>query len=45
MRALFDDRSLGPRIGASGRQTILNEFSAAAVGSRYRDRLLELGLI
>ena len=45
MRDLFDDRSLGPRIGAKGRQTILEEFSAAAIGRHYRARLAELGMI
>ncbi len=45
MRALFDDRSFGPAIGAKGRQTISEEFNAAVIGERYRARLLTLGMI
>lgn len=45
MRALFDDRTLGPRVGAEGRQTISKEFSASAIGHGYRARLIELGMI
>lgn len=45
MRALFEDRSLGPRIGAKGRQTIMEEFSSSAVGRLYRERLAEIGMI
>ena len=45
MRSLFEDRELGPRIGAMGQQTISQEFSAVAVGGRYRARLDEAGMI
>lgn len=45
MRALFDDRTLGPRIGANGRKTISEEFSASAIGRRYRARLSDLSVI
>ncbi len=45
MRSLFNDRSLGARIGAMGRQTISEEFSAVAIGHRYRARLDEVGMI
>jgi glycosyltransferase involved in cell wall biosynthesis len=45
MRALFDDRTLGPRVGVKGHQTISEEFSAAAIGRRYRSRLTQLGMI
>jgi glycosyltransferase involved in cell wall biosynthesis len=45
MQALFRDRTLGPRVGSSGRRTILEEFSADAVGRLYRDRLVQLGII
>ena len=45
MRALFDDRTLGPRIGHRARRTISEEFSAAVVGRRYRTRLEEIGIL
>jgi glycosyltransferase involved in cell wall biosynthesis len=45
MRALFDDRALGPRLGERGQQTISDEFSSTTIGARYRARLLELGMI
>ena len=45
MRSLFDDRTLGPRVGANGRRTISKEFSASAIGQRYRARLVELGVV
>lgn len=45
MQALFHDRMLGPQIGAKGRQTVSEEFSAVTIGRRYRARLQELGMI
>jgi glycosyltransferase involved in cell wall biosynthesis len=45
MRALFNDRTLGPRIGAKGRKTISEEFSASAIGRHYRARLSDLSVI
>lgn len=45
MRALFDDRTLGPRVGQHGRWTISQEFSPQAVGRRYERRLAELGMV
>ena len=45
MRALFEDRTLGPRIGERARRTISDEFSAVAIGRRYRARLDQLGFL
>lgn len=39
MRRLFADRALAARLGAAARETILNRFSPAAIGARYRRRL------
>jgi glycosyltransferase involved in cell wall biosynthesis len=45
MRALFEDRTLGRRIGERARRTISEEFSAVAIGRRYRARLEQLGIL
>lgn len=45
MRVLYENRALGPKIGANGRRTIAQEFNARTVGERYRARLNELDII
>ena len=39
MQRLFHDRELGRRLGAAARATIEENYSPAAVGARYRQRL------
>ena len=39
MRAMFRDRALAARLGASARHTMETRFSPAVIGARYRDRL------
>jgi glycosyltransferase involved in cell wall biosynthesis len=39
MKRLFEDRSLGERLGAAARRTIEERFSPEAIGARYRRRL------
>ncbi len=39
MRRLFEDRALGARLGAAAQQTMERDFSSAAIGARYRQRL------
>jgi glycosyltransferase involved in cell wall biosynthesis len=44
MRHLARNREEGVRIGAEGRETILKNHSAAAVGAKYRSTLENMGL-
>jgi len=39
MQRLFNDRSLGERLGNAARETIEREFSLQTIGARYRRRL------
>ncbi len=39
MQRLVEDGELCKRLGAAGQQTMRNEYSPAAIGQRYRDRL------
>jgi glycosyltransferase involved in cell wall biosynthesis len=39
MRRLFADRTLGARLGAAARTTIVQRFAPAVIGARYRRRL------
>lgn len=39
MKILFADRALATRLGAAARKTIVDRFSPAVIGARYRRRL------
>jgi hypothetical protein len=39
MRAVFNDRTLAAKIGAAAHRTIIEQFSPAVIGARYRRRL------
>ncbi|HUG93322.1 MAG TPA: hypothetical protein VML55_20950, partial [Planctomycetaceae bacterium] len=43
MRKLVQDAALARRIGEAARATIRRDFSYAAVGRRYRERLEVIG--
>lgn len=45
MRRLFEDADLAARLGEAGRATIERDFSARAIGARYRKRLDETGML
>jgi glycosyltransferase involved in cell wall biosynthesis len=42
MRALFTDRTLAARLGAAAQATIRTQYSPAAIGARYRQRLEQI---
>lgn len=45
MRRIFEDADLAARLGNEARATIEREFCAGAIGTRYRERLDEIGML
>lgn len=45
MRRVFDNRDFARSLGEAGRKTVAQEFSAEAIGRRYKARLVELDMM